>query len=308
MTACEPKLRIALFTAAPTFGRRALQEVLSAHWSVVALALFRQERRGLRALLPRDAGMHSLSPLEHFAREQGIPVIPVTDRNGPTVAERLRAARPDLICVATFPRLIPREITGLAPLGAINVHPSLLPRHRGPLPLFWTYYGDDRTAGVTVHHLSDAFDSGDIILREGFPLPRGYCAATLSDDVARRGATLLRAAAHALVRDNAPRVAQDERAATYAPRIRPGAAMVRFDEWDVERVWHFLASLVPRFREPLTDSEGRVADYCRVTGFERGRSGTPGTVERVIGGWKLHCRSGVVLLGSGGRPHLLQLH
>ena len=308
MTACEPKLRIALFTAAPTFGRRALQEVLSAHWSVVALALFRQERRGLRALLPRAAGMHSLSPLEHFAREQGIPVIPVTDRNGPTVAERLRAARPDLICVATFPRLIPREITGLAPLGAINVHPSLLPRHRGPLPLFWTYYGDDRTAGVTVHHLSDAFDSGDIILREGFPLPRGYCAATLSDDVARRGATLLRAAAHALVRDNAPRVAQDERAATYAPRIRPGAAMVRFDEWDVERVWHFLASLVPRFREPLTDSEGRVADYCRVTGFERGRSGTPGTVERVIGGWKLHCRSGVVLLGSGGRAHLLQLH
>ena len=308
MTACEPRLRIALFTAAPTFGRRALQEVLSAHWSVVALALFRQERRGLRALLPRAAGMHSLSPLEHFAREQGIPVIPVTDRNGPTVAERLRAARPDLICVATFPRLIPREITGLAPLGAINVHPSLLPRHRGPLPLFWTYYGDDRTAGVTVHHLSDAFDSGDIILREGFPLPRGYCAATLSDDVARRGATLLRAAAHALVRDDAPRVAQDERAATYAPRIRSGAAMVRFDEWDVERVWHFLASLVPRFREPLTDSEGRVADYCRVTGFERGRSGTPGTVERVIGGWKLHCRSGVVLLGSGGRPHLLQLH
>ena len=308
MTACEPKLRIALFTAATGFGRRALQEVLSAHWSVVALALFRQERRGLRALLPRAAGMHSLSPLEHYAREQGIAVIHVTDSNGPAVAERLRSARPDLICVATFPRLIPREITGLAPLGAINVHPSLLPRHRGPLPLFWTYYGDDRTAGVTVHHLSDAFDSGDIILREGFPLPRGYCAATLSDDVARRGATLLRAAAHALVRDDAPRVAQDERAATYAPRIRSGAAMVRFDEWDVERVWHFLASLVPRFREPLTDSEGRVADYCRVTGFERGRSGTPGTVERVIGGWKLHCRSGVVLLGSGGRAHLLQLH
>jgi len=306
MTACEPRLRIALFTAATGFGRRALQEVLSAHWSVVALALFRQERRGLRALLPRAAGMHSLSPLEHFAREQGIPVIPVTDRNGPTVAERLRAARPDLICVATFPRLIPREITGLAPLGAINVHPSLLPRHRGPLPLFWTYYGDDRTAGVTVHHLSDAFDSGDIILREGFPLPRGYCAATLSDDVARRGATLLRAAAHALVRDNAPRVAQDERAATYAPRIRPGAAMVRFDEWDVERVWHFLAALVPRFREPLEDSEGRVVDYRHVAGFERGSSGAPGTTETVIGGWKLHCRGGIVLLGSGKRPHLLQ--
>jgi methionyl-tRNA formyltransferase len=226
-----------------------------------------------------------------------IPVIRLTDANDSAVAERLSSLRPDLICIATFPRLIPPEIIALAPLGAINVHPSLLPRHRGPLPLFWTYYADDRMSGVTVHHASQVFDAGDIILQESFPLPRAYPATKLNEDVGLRGAALLRSAVQALACGQAPRVVQDERAATIAPRVRPGVPMVRFDEWDVERIWHFLAALSPRFREPLIDNEGRPVFYQTVTGFERRCSSVPGTVEPIGSGWKLHCRGGVVLLG-----------
>jgi hypothetical protein len=101
-----------------------------------------------------------------------------------------------------------------------------------------------------------------------------------------------------LARGQTPRIAQDERAATHAPRVRPGIPMVRFDEWDVERVWHFLAGLCPRFREPLSDSGGRPVPYEVVSGFERGASGTPGNVETSGEGWKLHCRGGVVRLAK----------
>ena len=97
--------------------------------------------------------------------------------------------------------------------------------------------------------------------------------AKLNEDVARCGASLLRSAVEALAGGRAPRVAQDERAATYAPRVRPGTPMVRFDEWDVERVWHFLAGLSPRFREPLIDRAGHPASYQAVIGFERGPLG-----------------------------------
>jgi methionyl-tRNA formyltransferase len=286
-----------LFGTGSHFSLLALQE-LAAHRLVVALVLAKPNRRGLRDSLLRIAGMRPMSPLECAAREQKIPIISATGSNESAVAEHLYTARPDLICVAFFPRLIPCEITALAPLGAINLHPSLLPRHRGPLPLFWTYYADDRVAGVTVHHVSQVFDAGDIIVQESLPLPRAYPAAKLDTDVARRGAYLLRSAAEALACGQAPRVVQDERAATYAPRVLSGAPMVCFDEWDVERVWHFLAGLSPRFREPLIDNEGRPVLYQSVTGFEHGSSGAPGSVETIDDGWKLHCRGGVVLLSK----------
>jgi methionyl-tRNA formyltransferase len=292
-----PALKIALFGTPSRFSLLALQE-LAAHCNVTALVLSQPERRGLRDSLLSVVGIRQLSPLERIAREQRIAIIPATDSNESAVAESLRSSRPDLICIATFPRQVSREMVALAPLGAINVHPSLLPRHRGPLPLFWTYYADDRIAGVTVHHASQVLDAGDVIVQESMRLPRAYPAAKLDEDLAQRGAVLLRSAVEALACGRAPRVVQDERAATYAPKVRPGTPMVNFAEWDVERVWHFLAGLCPRFREPLVDKVGHTAPYQAVAGFEPGTSGAPGTVEMIETGWRLHCRGGVVLLAN----------
>jgi methionyl-tRNA formyltransferase len=289
-------MRIALFGTASRFSLLALQE-LAAHRLVAAVVLSQPNLPRWRASLLRIAGMRRLSQLERAAREQGIPVILATSSNQSMVADRLRAIRPDLISVAIYPRRIPQDIIDLASLGAINVHPSLLPRHRGPLPLFWTYHADDRDAGVTVNHMNQVLDAGDIIAQERFPLPRAYPVEKLDEDVALRGAKLLQSAAKLLASGQAPRIPQDENAATTAPRIQSGTSMVHFDEWDVERVWHFLAGLCPRFREPLVNSAGGPVLYQVVNGFERGPSGTPGNVEKASNGWKLHCRGGTVLLG-----------
>jgi methionyl-tRNA formyltransferase len=298
MSAQSPALRIALFCTASRFSLAALQE-LAARRLVAAVVLSQPPRRGRRGWLASIAGIRRMLPAEALARGRRIPVIFATASNAATVAERLRAIRPDLICIAIFPRLIPLEIVALAPLGAINVHPSLLPRHRGPLPLFWTYHADDRVAGVTVHHVNESFDAGDVIAQECFLLPRAYPVAKLDEDVARCGASLMRSAVDALAGGRAPRIAQDEQAATYAPLVPPSTPMVRFDEWEVERVWHFLAGLSSRFREPLLDGAGHPASYQVVVGFERSPAGTPGTVESVAHGWKLNCRGGVVLLANG---------
>src|SRR5262245_17549247 len=296
MNAHSP-IRIALFGTASRFSLLALQE-LAAHRLVAAVVLSQPNLPRWRASLLRIAGMRRLSQLERAAREQGIPVILATNSNQSMVADRLRAIRPDLISVAIYPRRITQDIIDMAPLGAINVHPSLLPRHRGPLPLFWTYHADDRDAGITAHHMSQVLDAGDIIVQERFPLPRAYPVEKLDGDVALRGAKLLRSAAQLLASGQAPRIPQDEHAATSAPRIQLDTSMVRFDDWDVERVWHFLAGLCHRFREPLVDSSGDPVLYQVVNGFERGVSGKPGSVEITKTGWKLHCRGGTVLLSK----------
>jgi methionyl-tRNA formyltransferase len=294
MSGPAPALKVALFGTPSHFTTQVLRQLAAP--GIVAAVVLAQRPGGVRDVMMRFAGIGRISPLERAAQERGIPVIAATASNESAVVERLHSIRPDLICIATFPRWVPQAITTLAPLGAINVHPSLLPRHRGPLPLFWTYYADDQVTGVTVHHTSDKFDAGDIILQESFPLPRAYPVAKLDQDVAMCGARMLKSALEALARGQAARIAQDESAATCAPLVRPGTRMVRFDTWDVERVWHFLAALSPRYCEPLKDNEGRAVSYRDVAGFERSRCGAPGTIEKVDRGWKLNCRGGVVLL------------
>ena len=286
-------LRIAFFGTDSRFSLSAFN-ALAAQQQIVATILPRAA--GLRASLVGLAGLRKPSALERAAHALRIPTLRPRPERRDATAEHLRALRPDLICIALFPRLIPGQLIDVAPLGAINLHPSLLPRHRGPLPLFWTYHANDPVAGVTVHRATQHFDAGDIVLQQNIPLPRGYPVAELDADVARHGAALIASAATMIGRGEAPARAQDEGAATYAPRIKPGAAMVDFEQWDVERVWHFLAGLCPRFREPLTDRGGRRVPYQQVAGFERGAAGTPGSVDVVDRGWKLYCHDGTVLL------------
>jgi methionyl-tRNA formyltransferase len=294
------KLRIAFFGSPSRLSLRAFEE-LAAHHEVIALVLARSRGLSLRRALHRFPGLHAHSEVEEAAHRRRIPVLLLDCRLPGRVAERLRRLRPDLIAIAIFPALVPPEIVDLARLGAINLHPSLLPRHRGPLPLLWTYHADDREAGLTVHHASERFDAGDIILQKVLPLPRGYPVTRLDADVAQHGAALLGTAVEKLALGRAARIAQDELAATYAPRIRHGTAMVNFGEWDVERIWHFLSGLCPRFREPLSDHRGRAVLYQSVAGFERRPpSAAPGTLEAIEHGWKLNCRGGIVLLRDHG--------
>jgi len=292
------RLRIALFGSASRFSQLAFEQLAQTQ-EIVALVLPQTAKPGLRSALRQIARRTQASMLEGIASNLGTPVIAASDNLAGALCERLRDLRPDLICIAIFPRILPRDLTAIAPLGAINAHPSLLPRHRGPLPLFWTYHGDDRVAGVTVHHANERFDAGDVILQDRFDLPRAYPVAELDREVADRAGPLLCAAVEQLGLGCAPRMPQDESAATYAPVPRPGTALVAFDEWDVERVWHFLAALCPRYREPLTDEDGRKVRYDRVIGYRRMPSRlAPGTVERCAGGWTLHCRNGVLQLGA----------
>jgi len=293
-----PRLRIAFFGSAARFSQLALEQ-LALTQEVVALVLPRSAKPGLRSALRQIAGLRAASPLEQFACNRGIRVITASSNSRGALHERLRELRPDLICIAIFPWMLPRDLVGIAPLGAINAHPSLLPRHRGPLPLFWTYHGDDRVAGVTVHHANERFDAGDVILQERFDLPRAYPVAELDREVADRAASLLRAAVGQLGVGSAPRLPQDERAATYAPIPPLGTPMIPFDQWDVERVWHFLAALCPRYREPLADEDGREVLYDRVIGYRAVPSRlTPGRVVCCPGGWELHCRNGILQLGA----------
>lgn len=88
-------------------------------------------------------------------------------RSAASLARALPGYRPDLLLCNGFPWRIPRRVLDAARLGGINVHPSLLPRHRGPIPIHWAIRAGDRETGVTVHWMDEEFDTGRVIVQRG---------------------------------------------------------------------------------------------------------------------------------------------
>jgi len=253
--------------------------------------------RSRAGTVARRLGLRRGDEIEQWARGRGIPSLRMTSSRDPGLAAALRRLEPDLICISTFRWILRPEIVSIPRHGAINLHSSLLPRHRGPVPLFWIYYHDDRETGVTVHLAAPRADAGDILEQEAFPLPRAFPVEKLNEENARRGAVLLARAADAVVSGRARPEPQDDARATSAPLFAAGTAMVDFDAWGAERVRHFLGGLYPRYLEPVADEAGRRVVYHGVGEVVTapGREAA-GTVVKEGGGWLLRCRDGAVRL------------
>lgn len=117
----------------------------------------------------------------------------IQDVNGAAFHAALRAARPDLIVTFHFDQILAPATLALAPRGGINLHPSLLPRHRGPVPAFWCL-AEGTTPGVTVHRLAPRIDAGAILAQRAVPLPPGLSALAAARQLHLAGVALLRAA------------------------------------------------------------------------------------------------------------------
>ncbi len=112
------------------------------------------------------------SRLNGFARRRGIPHF-FLNRIHDRPTEFLHALRPDILCIAGLSRILRRGDFDIAPLGAINFHPSLLPKYRGPRPFLWQAHQMDLDGGVTIHQVDDGIDTGDILVQKSFAIRPG---------------------------------------------------------------------------------------------------------------------------------------
>ncbi|NOY93048.1 MAG: hypothetical protein GXP55_17830, partial [Deltaproteobacteria bacterium] len=116
----------------------------------------------------------------------------------PAARRRIEAARPDALLSFFWPRRIPEWLLALPPLGAYGTHPSLLPRHRGPDPYFWTLYDGDERSGVTLHELEAEYDTGAIIRQREIEVSASDDAWRLARRLDKPALELLAWAARAL--------------------------------------------------------------------------------------------------------------
>jgi methionyl-tRNA formyltransferase len=211
-------------------------------------------------LLARDGhelGPVALAPVEAPGRRRLQRLVPTlidardsrADLDG-EVSAALLAERPDLLVSWFWTRKLPARWLDQPPLGAIGVHPSLLPRHRGRNPYFWSIDAGDELAGVTVHRLTAEYDVGPILGARSLPIGERD-AWQLARALDRPSLDLLRETVSRIARREAvAELPQDEQLASWAPEPTGEALRVDFG-WTTERVLRRIRALSPTPGLPL---------------------------------------------------------
>ena len=152
-----------------------------------------------------------------WARARRVPVLqPEKVRDGRLAAELSRLA-PELLVVVAYGRILGPDLLRLAPHGAVNVHASLLPRHRGAAPVQWAIAAGDRETGVTVMQMDEGLDTGDVLLQRAAPVLPEDDADSLARRLSALGGEALVEALSLLEAGRVVPVPQDGARATLAP-------------------------------------------------------------------------------------------
>ncbi len=228
-----------------------------------------------------------------------LPRAPILEWS-PNVAVQLETLRPDLAVIASFPQILGQSILEAPGHGTLNVHMSLLPQHRGPDPIFWTYWSDDACTGVSVHWATPEIDAGDLVAREAMPLARGRPSRDLYLELSRRAAAMIHATVRSVAAGTVSSEPQHDAGASYESLRDRAGAVLPFAEWPSERVWHVLSGLGDQYHSLLKSPDGAVMPHGRASACEATGAREPGRIDRTGEGYLLHCRDGVVHVALPG--------
>jgi methionyl-tRNA formyltransferase len=187
-------------------------------------ALHRERHRVELVVTQPDRPGHRLRltppPVKVAAEELGLPVFQPERVRSPESVARLEAVAPELIVVVAYGQIIPPSVLAIPPRGVLNVHASLLPRHRGAAPVNRAILAGDTVTGVTIMRMDAELDHGPGLAMAETEIGPREDATALTGRLAAAGAELLVATIATL--DELRPVEQDHDAATLAPRLARG--------------------------------------------------------------------------------------
>jgi len=266
-------IRIIFLGMSGSFSRRPLETLLTSGVKVGAVILPAASSsldplpRRVEPAQPALSALPVINPylhpnIIHLAWAQDIPVWEIGSLSDSSTLALLAALKPDLIVVACFPFILPTAVLHLPRYGCLNLHPSLLPAYRGPIPIFWMARQGERQAGVTLHFMNEGLDSGDIVAQTAFDWPDGISGTELEQRCAVAGGVLLlEAVRHLAETGQLPRYPQPRKGSSYFswPTVED---FVIPTDWEARRAFNFARAaaewpLVIEVRERRGGEEAR---------------------------------------------------
>ena len=286
MASAHPRI---LFVGTVLEGRRCLEALIEAGERPVAIVTLDP------ALAPLTSGW---VPFDDIAASLGVPLLAVRDLNTEENVERVVDLRPDLILVIGWTRLLGPAVLRLPQLGSVGFHASLLPKYRGRAPVNWAIINGERETGNTMFFIDDGVDTGDIIDQRRIAIEDCDDCATLYEKVAASAIEMLLVHLPAIKAGHAPRVPQDERAATVMPRRRPEDGRI---DWglDATPLFNWVRALTHPYPGAFTHQNGRRLFVWRAMPGEATTDAPPGRlVEGANGSVHVATGSGTLQLIS----------
>jgi len=243
---------------------------------------------------PED-GVRYLSVYD-CASQRGWPVVRAHGR-APELAHFVAKARADLLWITDYRYLLPAEIVALSPLGAINLHPSLLPRYRGRASINWAILHGETELGLTAHFVDAGMDTGDIIEQVSYTLTPAQNAGDALEILYPLYAKMTRMVLAKLQKGPVERRPQDESQASAFPRRRPEDGLIDWRQPAI-RVANLIRAVAHPYPGAFTTLHGkRLTIWQARIAEENGSRGLPGQVMEINHGEILvQCGSGMIAL------------
>jgi len=158
-------------------------------------------------------------PVKAALAGNDVPILqPKRIKSEEAVAE-IRALPLDVIVVMAYGQILPRAVLEIPPIACLNLHASLLPRHRGAAPIQAAIVAGDRETGITVMYMGEGLDTGEVMLETRIEIAADETGGSLHDRLAEIAPGALKEALEKLQAGTAPRLPQDSSSATYAPKL-----------------------------------------------------------------------------------------
>jgi len=285
-----------LFFGTPEFAVPSLQILLDRGESVAGVVCQpdRPAGRGQKLTPP---------PVKVLAESAGLPVLQPEKVRTPEFLAALRAWAPELIVVAAYGRILPVDVLRLPPHGCINVHASLLPRHRGAAPIQWAILRGETVTGVTIMQMDEGMDTGAMLLQRSLAIGEQETYGELQERLAHLGAAALSDALDALARGELIATPQDDAAATMAPKIEKELGRVDWSRPAVE-IQRQVRAFNP-WPSAFTSANGQLLKLHRAAVVPGG--GAAGAIAAVHPDLLVACGEGRLRLDEvqpGGKPRM----
>lgn len=201
-----------VFMGTPEFAAVTLTSLLTSKHHIIAVFTQPDKPVGRKLIL-------TPSPVKMLAQQHKIPVFCPSTLKSEEILTRLKSLRPDVIVVAAYGMLLPKQILELPKFGCINVHASLLPKYRGAAPIQWSLINGESETGITIMFMEEKLDAGGIVNQESIKIEDDDSAKTLFAKLAILGASALLEGLELLTKPDFKAKAQNEAQATFAPKI-----------------------------------------------------------------------------------------
>ena len=260
-----------VFIGTPEFALPSLEALLAAGAPILLVVTQpdRPKGRGRKVVAP---------PVKHLAQSRGLPVYQPESIKSPEAIERIAGTDPICVVTVAYGQILPDSILEIPPLGAVNVHASLLPKYRGPAPIHWALIQGESETGITTMLMDSGMDTGDILLQRGVSIQPDETAGSLYTRLAEEAAPLLVETLELINRGALEPTVQDESQVTYAPMLTSEDGRVDWSD-DAIRICRRIRGLDP-WPGGFTWWQGKRLKLFGCRALPHSTQAEPGTVVR----------------------------